>query len=371
MSERIIPIAQARYNGGLPVLPTSAIVPNGTLTDSRGRRLHDLRISVTDRCNFRCTYCMPKSVFDKDYAFLPQAALLSFEEIERVARIFASHGVEKIRLTGGEPLLRKHLEKLIERLALLKSFDGKPLDITLTTNGALLSKKAQTLKAAGLTRLTVSLDAIDDTVFRNMNDVEFPVAQVLEGIDAAASAGFDDIKINVVVKRDVNQDQIVPMVRHFKGTGHTLRFIEFMDVGSSNGWDMKQVVPSAEVLAQIQQHYPLQSLQPHYQGEVAQRWQFADGSGEIGVISSVTQTFCHDCTRLRLSTEGKLFTCLFAAEGKDLRALMREDYSDADIASAIGHIWQQRDDRYSELRAHQTPQLRASRAKVEMSYIGG
>ncbi len=372
---RIIPIqdtrADARYHGGLPIIPAQPIPANGLLTDRLGRRLHDLRISVTDRCNFRCTYCMPKSVFDKDYSFLPQTALLSFEEIERIAKLFVSHGVEKIRLTGGEPLLRKHLETLIEKLAQLTTSSGKPLDITLTTNGALLPKKAALLKAAGLTRLTVSLDAVDDPVFRKMNDVDFPVDQVLEGINAAMSAGFDSIKINMVVKRGVNDDQILPMVKQFKGSGHTLRFIEFMDVGSSNGWDMKDVVPSAQVLAMINSVYPLKGLTANYQGEVAERWEFADGTGEIGVISSVTQTFCQDCTRLRLSTEGKLFTCLFATQGQDLRGLVRAGYSDADIASAIGLVWQQREDRYSELRSEQTDELRAMRAKVEMSYIGG
>jgi GTP 3',8-cyclase len=375
MTNRIIPIqdtrADIRYHGGLPAIPAQPIVPNGLTTDRLGRRLHDLRISVTDRCNFRCTYCMPKSVFDKDYSFLPQSALLSFEEIQRIAKLFVSHGVEKIRLTGGEPLLRKHLETLIEKLATLVTPSGKPLDITLTTNGALLPKKAALLKAAGLTRLTVSLDAVDDSVFRKMNDVDFPVGQVLEGIDAAMHAGFDNIKINMVVKRGVNDDQILPMVQQFKGSGHTLRLIEFMDVGSSNGWDMKDVMPSAAVLAKINSVYPLKGLPANYQGEVAERWEFADGSGEIGVISSVTQTFCHDCTRLRLSTEGKLFTCLFATQGQDLRGLVRAGHSDEDIASAIGLIWQQRDDRYSELRSEQTQELKAARAKVEMSYIGG
>ncbi len=370
MTDRIIPIAQARYYGGLPKIPLQPIAMSGLITDTLGRRLHDLRISVTDRCNFRCTYCMPKGVFDKNYSFLPQDALLSFEEIERLARLFAGHGVEKIRLTGGEPLLRKHLEVLIEKLVQIPSANKKPLEVTLTTNGAVLAKKAASLKAAGLSRITVSLDAIDDTIFRSMNDVDFPVAQVLDGIDAAAQAGLQ-IKVNMVVKRGVNDHQILPMVSHFKGSGHVLRFIEFMDVGSSNGWDMQDVIPSLDVLALINQQFPLKGLDPNYQGEVAQRWQFADGSGEVGVISSVTQTFCHDCTRLRLSTEGKLFTCLFATTGQDLRGLLRQGCTDQDLASAIAFIWQQRSDRYSELRTEQTPELRAARAKVEMSYIGG
>jgi GTP 3',8-cyclase len=371
MTEKIIPIADARYHGTLPIIPQQAITPTGLLQDRLGRRLHDLRISVTDRCNFRCTYCMPKSVFDKDYSFLPQTALLNFEEIERLARLFVRHGVEKIRLTGGEPLLRKHLEQLIEKLARLSTPEGKPVEITLTTNGALLTKRAAALKSSGLSRITVSLDAIDDVVFRQMNDVDFPIQQVLDGIAAAGQSGFQSIKVNMVVKRGVNDHQVLPMVEYFKGSDQVLRFIEFMDVGSSNGWEMKDVVPSREVLDQIHQHYPLSSMQPNYDGEVAQRWQFADGSGEIGVISSVTQSFCQTCTRLRLSTEGKLFTCLFATTGQDLRGLLRSGASDIDITGAIGLIWQERSDRYSELRTALTPGSAAARAKVEMSYIGG
>ena len=345
----------------------TAPAPSGLLSDARSRRLHDLRISVTDRCNFRCTYCMPKSVFDRDYQFLPQSSLLSFEEIERLVRLFAAHGVEKIRLTGGEPLLRKHIEKLIGQLAQIKTPEGKPLDLTLTTNASILPLKAKALVDAGLERITVSLDALDDDVFRRMNDVDFPVADVLRGIDAAADAGLKPIKINMVVKRGVNDDQIVPMARHFKGSGHIVRFIEFMDVGASNGWRMDDVVPSAQIVSTINEALGLAPADPNYPGEVADRWQYADGSGEIGVISSVTEPFCSDCSRARLSTEGRLYTCLFATEGHDLRSLLRGDFSDEQISAAIAHLWGVRDDRYSEIRSSETAGLR----KIEMSYIGG
>ena len=329
--------------------------------------MRDLRVSVTDRCNFRCTYCMPKSVFSKDYQFLPQAELLSFEEIVRVAKIFTAHGVEKIRITGGEPLLRKNVEKLIGMLAELTTHAGKPLDLTLTTNGSLLSKKAIALKAAGLTRVTVSLDSLDEVTFQAMNDVDFPVADVLRGIDAAAAAGFADIKVNMVVKRGVNDDGIVPMARHFKGSGQIVRYIEFMDVGATNGWRMDDVIPSADVVRRIHAEMPLEVAQANYQGEVAERWRYADGSGEIGVISSVTQAFCGTCTRARLSTEGKLYTCLFAQSGHDIRGLVRAGHGDEEIAAAVGLVWNQRADRYSEIRTADTAKLR----KVEMSYIGG
>jgi GTP 3',8-cyclase len=365
MSATLIPLVDLRQRPGLPAAP--ARVPTGRLGDSRSRALRDLRISVTDRCNFRCTYCMPKSVFDKQYQFLPQTALLSFEEILRVAQVFVAHGVEKIRLTGGEPLLRKNIEKLIELLRGLTTHEGKPLDLTLTTNGSLLPKKARALKAAGLQRVTVSLDSLDDTVFKAMNDVDFPVADVLKGIDAAADAGFENIKVNMVVKRGVNDGDIVPMARHFKGSGHIVRYIEFMDVGSTNGWRMDDVVPSAQVVAAIHAHMPLEVADPNYSGEVAERWRYVDGSGEIGVISSVTQAFCATCTRARLSTEGRLFTCLFAQQGYDLRALMRAGKSDAELAGAIAQVWEGRTDRYSEIRTAETAALR----KVEMSYIGG
>ena len=367
MTERIIPIADGRYERQRPFVPDLAAAPDGQLTDRRGRRLHDLRISVTDRCNFRCTYCMPKSVFGKDYAFLPQTSLLSFEEIDRLVRLFVAHGVEKIRLTGGEPLLRKHLERLIGMLAAIRTPAGEPLDLTLTTNASLLARKARSLREAGLRRITVSLDALDDATFRRMNDVDFPVSDVLEGIAAAERAGLAPLKINMVVKRGVNDHEIVPMARHFRGTGHIVRFIEFMDVGASNGWRMDEVLPSAEIVRRIDAELPLTSLQPNYPGEVAERWAYRDGSGEIGVISSVTQPFCSDCSRARLSTEGSLYTCLFATGGHDLRALLRGGDSDERIAAAIGHLWGQREDRYSEIRSAETAPLR----KIEMSYIGG
>lgn len=367
MSTTLIPVVDQRAASRVALIPAHALSPGGMLADTRGRLLRDLRISVTDRCNFRCTYCMPKLVFDKDYQFLPKSEMLSFEEITRMTRLFVAHGVEKIRLTGGEPLLRKNLEVLIEMLAALKTHDGKSLDLTLTTNASLLFKKAKALKAAGLQRVTVSLDSLDEAVFRAMNDVDFPVADVLKGIDAAHDAGFAPIKINMVVKKGVNDQDVVAMARRFKGSGHIVRFIEFMDVGVSNGWRMNDVVPSAEIVRMIGAEMPLIEAEPNYTGEVAERWIYADGSGEIGVISSVTQAFCSTCTRARLSTDGKLYTCLFAQSGHDLRALMRADKSDAQIAASIGLIWNQREDRYSEIRTQETTQDK----KIEMSYIGG
>ena len=334
----------------------------GPVMDTRGRALRDLRISVTDRCNFRCVYCMPKNVFDADFKFLPHAELLTFEEIARLAGIFVDQGVRKIRLTGGEPLMRRNLERLVEMLAKLGE-----LDLTLTTNGALLAKKARSLVEAGLTRVTVSLDSLDDTTFRAMNDVDFPVARVLEGIDAAAAAGLAPIKINMVVKRGTNDSSIVPMARRFKGTGHIVRFIEYMDVGATNGWRMDDVVPAAEVVRAIDAELPLVNADPNYAGEVSQRWKYRDGGGEIGVIASVTQAFCRDCTRARLSTDGKLYTCLFATAGHDLRALLRGGFDDAQIGNAIATVWKRRADRYSEIRSANKLRL----PKVEMSYIGG
>lgn len=339
-----------------------AAIAEGPLTDLRGREVRDLRISVTDRCNFRCVYCMPRSVFDKDYPFLPRAELLSFEEISRIARVFAARGVRKIRITGGEPLLRKHVENLIEMLATLPD-----VELTLTTNGVLLPKMARTLKRAGLNRVTVSLDAIDDPTFRAMNDADYPVSSVLKGIAAAAEAGLGPVKVNMVVKRGVNDSGVVDMARHFRGSGHIVRFIEFMDVGSSNGWKMDEVVPSRDIVERIGEVFPLEQADPNYVGEVAERWRYRDGSGEIGVISSVTQAFCSTCTRIRLSTEGKLYTCLFAQNGHDLRALLRDGASDEDIDRAIGAIWTRRDDHYSEIRTANTAKAR----KIEMSYIGG
>jgi cyclic pyranopterin phosphate synthase len=331
--------------------------------DRLGRPLHDLRISVTDRCNFRCTYCMPRDVFGRDHAFLPRAELLSFEEIARLARIFVGHGVEKIRITGGEPLIRKDIEHLI---AMLRGIDGLD-DLTLTTNGSLLPRKADALKAAGLQRITVSLDSLDDATFMAMNDVGFPVRKVLEGIEAADRAGLRPIKVNMVVKRGVNDHDVLAMAQHFRGTGHIVRFIEFMDVGHSNGWRMDDVVPAAEIIRTISDQWPLEPIDPNYRGEVAQRWRYADGGGEIGVIASVTQAFCSSCTRARLSAEGKLFTCLFGIRGHDFRALLREGRSDEEIADFLRSVWGMRKDRYSEIRSAMTRDL----PKVEMSYIGG
>lgn len=336
--------------------------PRPPLLDQLGRPVRDLRISITDRCNFRCIYCMPKTVFGRDHPFLPRSELLSFEEIVRIAQAFANRGVRKIRLTGGEPLLRHGMENLVAMLAAIPG-----LEVTLTTNGSLLEKKASLLKAAGLSRVTVSLDALDDAIFKRMNDADYPVARVVAGIEAARQAGLTPVKINCVVKRGVNEHQIVPLASHFRHSGHILRFIEYMDVGSSNGWKLDEVVPSAEVLRTIGERFPIEPLEPNYPGEVAQRWRYTDGAGEIGVISSVTRAFCDTCTRIRLSTEGKLYTCLFAAEGHDLRALLRGGASDAALDAAIENIWQRRNDRYSQLRMVATPGLK----KIEMSYIGG
>jgi len=356
MPEKVIPIRHAasaaqrapRYDGG-------------PLKDAFGRRLRDLRISVTDRCNFRCVYCMPREVFGAEYPFLPHREILTFEEIARLARIFVGLGVKKIRLTGGEPLVRKDLPALVAMLAPLG------VDLTLTTNGSTLARHARALKEAGLARVTVSLDSLEDTTFRAINDADFPVATVLEGIHAAAAAGLAPVKINMVVKRGMNDHQVLDMARHWRGTGHIVRFIEFMDVGSTNGWRMDDVVPSAEIVRRISAVWPLEPVDPDYQGEVAERWRYRDGAGEIGVISSVTQAFCRDCTRLRLSTDGALYTCLFAERGHDLKSLLRGGASDDDIRDAIAAVWRTREDRYSEIRTAETAKLR----KVEMSYIGG
>lgn len=382
MSDRVIPVLDQRSAPLQPRIPDQLPAATGVLRDGLGRPLHDLRISVTDRCNFRCAYCMPKEIFDKDYQYyLPHAALLSFEEITRLARVFVQHGVRKLRLTGGEPLLRKNVEALIAQLAQLRTLDGQPLDLTLTTNGSLLRRKAQALKDAGLQRVTVSLDGLDDAVFRSMNDVDFPVAEVLDGIAAARDAGLQHIKVNMVVKRGTNEDQILPMARHFRGTGVTLRFIEYMDVGVTNGWCMDEVLPSADVIALLQTELPLVPLQATAPGETAQRWGYAgaDGRhdpalGEVGVISSVTQAFCGECSRARLSTEGQLYTCLFANQGWDLRTLLRDGSSDAQLSAAVADIWQGRTDRYSELRSQLPPEpanAAAPRRRIEMSYIGG
>jgi cyclic pyranopterin phosphate synthase len=374
MAHRVIPLFTE--SAPPPALRPAIGVEQGTLHDLLQRPLRDLRISVTDRCNFRCSYCMPKEVFGKDYPYLPHSALLSFEEMTRLARLFVAQGVRKIRLTGGEPLLRKNIEALVAQLAALRTPDGLAPDLTLTTNGSLLARKAASLKAAGLNRVTVSLDGLDDTVFRRMNDVDYPVADVLHGIEVARQAGLGPLKVNMVVKRGTNEQEIVPMARHFRGTGVVLRFIEYMDVGATNGWRMDEVLPSSEVLRQLSAELPLVPLVPTAPGETAARWGYADAqgrhdphAGEVGVISSVTQAFCHDCNRARLSTEGQLYLCLFASRGHDLRGLLRGGATDAQIAEAIAGIWQNRSDRYSQLRSAGTPAPAGRR--IEMSYIGG
>ena len=332
------------------------------VTDTRKRHLRDLRISVTDRCNFRCTYCMPKSVYDRDFKFLERKQLLSFDEINRLVGIFKDHGVEKVRITGGEPLLRKQLEKLLEMISV-----SHQLDLTLTTNATLLKQKASMLLNAGLNRITVSLDSLDDHTFQTMNDMKVPVSKVLEGIEQADRVGFKPIKINMVVKQGINDQHVVEMAKYFKGTGHIVRFIEFMDVGSTNGWQMSHVVPSRQLVSQINEIFPIEPVEPNYIGEVAERWKYKDGSGEIGFISSVTQAFCDSCTRARLSAEGSIYTCLFATKGTDLRMLLRTGATDATISNVINNLWQAREDNYSEIRTAETASLR----KIEMSYIGG
>jgi cyclic pyranopterin phosphate synthase len=333
-----------------------------TVLDTLNRPLRDLRISVTDRCNFRCVYCMPKEVFGSDYQFLTRAEVLTFEEITRLARVFVAHDVQKIRVTGGEPLVRRELHKLV---AMLAEIPG--LDLTLTTNGSLLAQQAQALKDAGLKRVTVSLDSLDDAVYQAMNDVDFPVAKVLEGMDAAAAVGLWPIKVNMVVKRGANEQSILPMARFFREKCYILRFIEYMDVGNTNGWRMDDVVPAKEIIETINGEMPLEPIDPNYVGEVAERWRYKDGSGEIGVIASVTQPFCRDCNRARLSAEGKLYTCLFGIKGFDFRNLLRSGASDEEISQAIAKVWRVRDDRYSELRSEGMIFL----PKVEMSHIGG
>jgi GTP 3',8-cyclase len=367
MSERFAPLLDARVRRVSLPQPGQTEPAVGRLSDRLHRPLHDLRVSVTDRCNFRCTYCMPKEVFNREYHFLPHSELLSFEEITRLARLFVAHGVEKIRLTGGEPLLRKNLAHLVQMLSELRTPDGRSLDLALTTNASLLSRHGASLVQAGLKRITVSLDALDDDVFRRMNDVGFPVADVLAGIDAAEAAGLP-VKINMVVQRGVNDHQILPMARFFRGRGHLLRFIEYMDVGTTNGWRLDEVVPAAQVVALIDAEMPLAPIEPNYPGEVARRWRYRDGGGEIGVVASVTQAFCRTCTRARLSIEGRLYLCLFASQGYDLRSLLRGGASDEQLSTAIAHIWSGRSDRYSELRGQNGA---GDAAKIEMSYIGG
>jgi GTP 3',8-cyclase len=367
MSERFVPIFDGRRRSAtLPA--TESIEPStGYLIDRLQRPLRDLRISVTDRCNFRCTYCMPKEVFNRDHRFLPQSDLLSFEEIVGLARLFVAHGVEKIRLTGGEPLLRKDLACLVAMLAGTRTPPGGLIDLALTTNGSLLARHAADLARAGLKRVTVSLDALDDGVFRKMNDVDFPVATVLEGIDVASAAGLP-VKVNMVVQRGVNEQQILPMAHFFRKRGHVLRFIEYMDVGNTNGWRLEQVLTASEIVERINAQIPLEPAEPSYSGEVAKRWRYRDGRGEIGVVASVTQPFCGTCTRARLSVEGLLYTCLFASRGYDFRSLLRGGASDQQLATVIGRIWNARADRYSELRGPEAPH---HSNKIEMSYIGG
>jgi GTP 3',8-cyclase len=343
-------------------------VPAGTFPiDTLGRRLHDLRISVTDRCNFRCTYCMPKEIFGRDFAFLPRELVLTFEEIERVARAFVSLGVEKLRITGGEPLVRRDLPRLVEMLAALRRPDGGPLDLTLTTNGSALRALARPLRDAGLQRITISLDSLDERVFSEMNGVDFPLERVLDGIAAAQEAGFEPIKINTVVKRGVNEAGLLALARWARAEGLILRFIEFMDVGHSNGWRLDDVVPAAEIVARIDAELPIEPADPAYPGEVAERWRYRDGSGEVGVITSVTQPFCSTCTRARISAEGVLYTCLFSVGGHDLRELLRGGATDDELRAAIAAVWRVRDDRYSDLRSEATTGL----PKVEMYAMGG
>lgn len=382
MSKQFIPIKMLPSGSDLVDLSWNNLPSDsstGTLKDQMHRPLQDLRISVTDRCNFRCTYCMPKEIFNKDYAYLPQRDLLSFEEITRLAKLFVAHGVTKIRLTGGEPLLRKNLEELIHMLSGIRTANGQQIDLTLTTNAALLKQKAQSLKDAGLNRLTVSLDALDDHIFKQMNDVDFPVAQVLEGIQAAESAGFGQIKINMVVKKSVNANQVIEMARYFKNTPHILRFIEFMDVGSSNAWCMDEVMSTAQIIDTLANAgMPLVALQANSKSETATRYQHQDGQGELGFISSVSKAFCRDCSRARLSTQGMLYTCLFATAGYDLRQYLRSDEPNQDsnqidvkISNLVASIWQNRHDRYSELRGSAMIAKDVTSQKIEMSYIGG
>jgi len=359
-------LARAHDTCTPPPLPTFA-TPQGAMRDARGRALRDLRISLTDRCNFRCTYCMPREVFGRDHVFLPQSALLSFEEITRIAKAAVALGVRKIRLTGGEPLMRRNVETLVAQLACLRTPAGAAVELAMTTNGALLARKAQALKDAGLQRVTVSLDALDDAVFRHLSDSAARVADVLAGIEAAARAGLAPVKINMVVRAQQNQDQILPMARRFRHSGHILRFIEYMDVGATNGWNPREVVSCTQIRDILHAAFPLEAVDAAYRGEVAQRWRYADGAGEIGFISSVSQPFCGDCTRARLSPEGKLFLCLFAEHGHDLRALVRCGVSHAVLVERIAAIWAPRSDRYSALRGT----LDAQRQKIEMSYIGG
>lgn len=368
---KVIPLVDYRQRR-LPMAATPApALPSQGLLDRFERPLRDLRISLTDRCNFRCTYCMPREKFGRDHAFLPPTAHLSFDEITRLARQFVALGVKKLRLTGGEPLLRKSLPQLIEQLARLRTIDGERLDIALTTNGSLLARQASDLKSAGLQRITVSLDALDEAVFARINDVGFKAAAVLRGIEAAQQVGLAPIKINMVVQRGINESQILPMAQHFRGTGMALRFIEYMDVGNNPAWRLAQVLPSSEILATLQAAYHLHPVTLQRPGETATRWRYADGQGEIGLISSVSHAFCGDCNRARISADGQLFTCLFAHQGHDLRALLRSGCSDDLIQGSIAQLWTQRQDRYSEQRAAQATRTDPAHQRVEMHVMGG
>lgn len=374
MPRKVIPLHDQRRVAAVspPPLATHWVESSGPLLDALHRPLKDLRISVTDRCNFRCRYCMPREVFDSQHVFLPHADLLSFEEITRLARVFVSLGTEKIRLTGGEPLLRTHLETLVAALSRLSTPAGRPLDLSLTTNGSLLARKAAALRQAGLQRITVSLDALDDAIFRRLNDANFGVADVLDGIAAAREAGLSPIKVNMVVQRGINDGQILPLARHFRGRGVALRFIEYMDVGSTNGWNLDQVLPSAEVLRRLSTEFEMKPLSAATPSETATRWAYADGEGEIGLVSSVSQAFCGDCTRARLSTDGQLYLCLFAGQGHDLRALLRGGHDDAALKGALTSFWTQRADRYSVQRSAGGPDAGGDGPpRVEMHYIGG
>ena len=372
MRSPIIPLD--RPDARVPAKTAEPVIPSPLAFDGRvgiadalGRPIRDLRISVTDRCNFRCTYCMPREIFGRDFEFLPKDMLLTFEEITRVARTFVDLGVEKLRITGGEPLVRRDLPILIEMLAALRTVDDGAPDLTLTTNGSALPVLARRLRASGLRRLTVSLDSLDDPTFRQMNGVDYPVDRVLAGIDAARAAGFDPIKINMVVRRGVNESSILPMARWARAEGLILRFIEYMDVGHTNAWRLDEVVTADEIAASIDAEWPLEPVDAAYRGEVAKRWRYCDGRGEIGVIASVSQPFCGDCTRARLSADGRLYTCLFAGDGHDLRSVLRSAADDQALARAIGEIWRRRDDRYSELRSDATADL----PRVEMFAMGG
>lgn len=371
MSAAVIPVIDREHARAtvlsLPVPVTGAVrEEGGRIIDTRGRPLRDLRISVTDACNFRCRYCMPKEKFPSRHQFLAHTELLTFEEIERLVRIFVKLGIEKVRLTGGEPLLRKHVDVLVHKLKSIRTRQGQPLDVAMTTNATLLARMAGKLKAAGLNRVTVSLDALSEPLFQSINDVGFPAAKVLEGIDAARAAGLS-VKVNTVVKRGMNEGEVLPLCEHFRNTGIVLRFIEYMDAGTANGWRMDEVVPSSELVQKISAKWPLKPVDACYRGEVASRWAYADGAGEVGFISSVTQAFCRDCTRARLSVEGGLFLCLFADRGYDIRTMLRGGATDEEILEAVARIWTNRDNHYSEIRTEATAGLR----RVEMQYIGG